>query len=49
VKKVTGAEMPGRAPCPRQGRSVAWMSPDELLILCDHDAADQIVAELAGR
>jgi sarcosine oxidase gamma subunit len=34
-------EMPGHAGRQRgQGRTVAWMSPDELLILCDHGAAD---------
>jgi sarcosine oxidase subunit gamma len=48
VKKVTGAEMPGqRAVTSGKNATVAWMSPDELLILCDHGAADTIVAELA--
>ena len=52
VQQVTGAPMPG----PRaitagtrdgQGTQVAWMSPDELLILCDHGSADAIVAALS--
>jgi sarcosine oxidase subunit gamma len=47
VKRVTGADMPDRrgigagTDC-----SVAWMSPDEILILCDHDGADAMVAAL---
>jgi hypothetical protein len=41
-------EMPGRrAVSAGKAATVAWMSPDELLILCDHGAADTIVAELA--
>jgi len=47
VKKVTGADMPDRRAI-RAGKaaSVAWMSPDEVLILCDHASADGIVAQL---
>jgi sarcosine oxidase subunit gamma len=49
VKTVTGAEMPGiRAVSAGEGCTVAWMSPDELLILCDHAAADGLVAELGA-
>ena len=49
VKKVTGAAMPGpRAIQAGKGCSVAWMSPDELLILCDHAAADAMVADLSA-
>jgi sarcosine oxidase, subunit gamma len=48
VKKATGADMPDRrAISAGKAASVAWMSPDELLILCDHASADAIVAELA--
>ena len=47
VKAVTGADMPGRrATASAQAATVAWMSPDEILILCDHDAADGIVRDL---
>lgn len=49
VKRVTGADMPGpRAISVGQGARVAWMSPDELLILCDHARADAMVADLTG-
>ena len=49
IAKVTGAEMPGqRAISAGQGCQVAWMSPDELLILCDHARADAMVADLAA-
>lgn len=44
---VVGAEMPEQRGIV-EGRKalVAWMSPDELLLLCDHGAADEIVAAL---
>jgi glycine cleavage system aminomethyltransferase T len=49
VKKVTGARCrAARGVSAGKACTVAWMSPDELLILCDHDAADQIVAELGS-
>lgn len=48
VKAATGCAMPG----PRQivteaGRSVAWMSPDEVLLLVPHDAAPGVSSGLA--
>lgn len=47
IAKVTGAAMPA----PRAIRAgtdchVAWMSPDEVLILCDHARADKLVFDL---
>lgn len=47
VKRVTGADMPARRGITfgSAGR-VAWMSPDEILILCDHAAADETVSAL---
>jgi sarcosine oxidase subunit gamma len=47
VKTVTGADMPGRRAI-AAGREcqVAWMSPDELMVLCDHAKADAMVADL---
>jgi sarcosine oxidase subunit gamma len=49
VKKVTGASMPDRrAISAGKAAMVAWMSPDELLILCDQGAADGIVADLGA-
>ena len=41
--------MPGpRAISAGQGCRVAWMSPDELMILCDHAQADRMVADLTA-
>lgn len=49
VKQVTGAEMPGlRAITSGKDCTLAWMSPDELLILCDHAQADAMVAALSA-
>ena len=49
IAQVTGAEMPGpRGISAGQGCQVAWMSPDELLILCDHAHADAMVAHLTA-
>ncbi|WP_284262703.1 sarcosine oxidase subunit gamma [Roseicyclus amphidinii] len=49
IAQVTGADMPGpRAISAGQGCHVAWMSPDELLILCDHARADAMVADLTA-
>jgi sarcosine oxidase subunit gamma len=48
VRAVTGADMPGmRGIAPGEGMRVAWMSPDEVLILCDHAAAEDVVARLS--
>jgi sarcosine oxidase subunit gamma len=47
VKRVTGADMPGqRRLTEGQGCRVAWMSPDELLILCDHAPARKFAFDL---
>ncbi|NKX46267.1 sarcosine oxidase subunit gamma [Roseicyclus persicicus] len=47
VQRVTGAAMPGvRRIEAGKGCSVAWMSPDELLILCDRAGADRMVFDL---
>lgn len=48
VKKLTGAEMPGpRGISGGTGCQLAWMSPDELLILCDHAKADTLAFDLS--
>jgi len=48
VTQATGAAMPAaRAITKGQGMQVAWMSPDELLILCDHAAAETLAADLS--
>jgi len=47
VKVATDAAVPGQPQILHAGSyAVAWMSPDELLIVCEHAAADQVVASL---
>lgn len=47
VKSATGCAMPGqRAIVEGDGKSVAWMSPDELLILCDYAETADVIASL---
>lgn len=53
VKAVCGVSVPDVAECTLQGETgAAWMSPDELLLLCVHEKAEELVAglskELAG-
>lgn len=49
LKKITGHGLPKqREILGGLGRGVAWMSPDELLILCDHSAAEQIAQDLSA-
>jgi sarcosine oxidase subunit gamma len=48
MKRVTGAAMPeARGITEGQGCRVAWMSPDEVLILCDHAQAGKLAFDLA--
>lgn len=47
VQRVTGAEIPAvRQMTAGKGCRVAWMSPDELMILCLHDRAGRMVFDL---
>lgn len=48
VKAAVGLGVPGvrQHRAGKQG-GVVWMSPDELLILCDYDRADEVVARCA--
>ncbi|WP_425044173.1 sarcosine oxidase subunit gamma [Primorskyibacter sp. S87] len=49
VKAATGAGMPGQREIIFAGdNAVAWMSPDELLLLVPHAEADAKVAELSN-
>ncbi|QXT38303.1 sarcosine oxidase subunit gamma [Gymnodinialimonas ceratoperidinii] len=50
LQSVTGATVPARRAMTGEegGTQVAWMAPDEVLILCDHAKADQIVADLSA-
>jgi sarcosine oxidase subunit gamma len=48
VQRVTGASMPGpRRITAARGCKLAWMSPDEVLVLCDHGAAGRMVSDLS--
>lgn len=49
VKAVTGQDMPAKRAIAEGAMSLAWMAPDEVLILCDHAMADTVVADLVGR
>lgn len=49
VKAVTGQGMPAERRIVEGAMSVAWMAPDEVLILCDHGQADRVVAELGAQ
>lgn len=46
VKEVTDQAMPEARRITKGTMSVAWMAPDEVLILCDHAEADAVVAKL---
>jgi len=49
VKGATGIAVPGvQGAGFADGKGVCWMSPDELLILCDYAEAAQIVADLSA-
>lgn len=46
---VTGVSWPGQRGIATVGsHALAWMSPDEALVLCDHDRADQIVETISA-
>ena len=53
LQAVTGQGVPAprriEPPQAPGGMQVAWMAPDEVLILCDHDRAGAVVADLSGR
>ncbi|MBR9843591.1 MAG: sarcosine oxidase subunit gamma, partial [Rhodobacteraceae bacterium] len=47
LKDVVGADVPGQRQIVEGDKGkVAWMSPDELLVICAHEGADEIVAAL---
>lgn len=49
VKAATGLGLPGQRAILSEGaRAVAWMSPDELLILCPHAGAAALAAQMAA-
>ncbi len=48
VKTVFGVSVPDVTKCALQGETgAAWMSPDELLLLCPHERAEELVASLS--
>lgn len=50
VREAIGLGMPGRRGIVTlQDRAVAWMSPDELLLLMPYDKAGEVVAKLEAR
>jgi sarcosine oxidase subunit gamma len=47
LKAVSGVDMPGQRGCVVNGQSgLAWMSPDEVLVMVPHDEADGAVEKL---
>ena len=47
LRDVIGADVPGQRQIVEGDKGkVAWMSPDELLVICDHAAAEDIVTAL---
>ena len=47
VKKATGVAVPAQRKCGfDRGNGLAWMSPDELLILCPYDEVGAMLAAL---
>jgi len=49
VAEATGGDVPGQGEAATGPRGTAlWFSPDELMILCDHAAAPDLAARLAG-
>lgn len=49
IKSVTGQALPDARHITQGAMSVAWMAPDEVMILCDHGDADRVVAELSDK
>lgn len=49
VSDVTGAAMPDLRQITSGKMDVAWMAPDELLILCDHAEADAVTRALSDK
>ena len=50
AKKATGVDFPARGMCHSDGaKGLAWMSPDELLLLCPHAEVDDVLELLQTR
>lgn len=49
IKSATGIGLPKQRQLSTKGnRSLGWMSPDELLLVCSHEEADDLVAKLGA-
>jgi sarcosine oxidase subunit gamma len=49
VKAIAGVGIPNQREClTQEAGGVAWMSPDELLIMCNYEDANEKLADLAG-
>ncbi len=46
VTEATGLEIPARGAITGDGPQLAWMSPDELMLLCDYGEAGRLTAAL---
>ncbi|MDJ0822213.1 MAG: sarcosine oxidase subunit gamma family protein [Paracoccaceae bacterium] len=50
LKSVCGTKMPGQRGIESKGDiSALWMSPDELMLLCPYDAANDVAAKLTTK
>ena len=50
AKKATGVDFPGPGQCHGDGaKGLAWMSPDELLLLCPHAEVGEVLERLQGK
>lgn len=48
VKSAVGVALPAQRGVTQSKKGAcAWMSPDELLVLCDYDSADDVVTKIA--
>ena len=47
VKAAVGLAMPGNGECKSGAKgAVAWMAADEVMLLCEYEAADKVIGEL---
>ncbi len=50
VKSVCGTKLPGQREIVSKGDMAAlWMSPDELMLLCPYEAANEMAAQLVAK
>ncbi|EAR52290.1 sarcosine oxidase, gamma subunit family protein [Oceanicola granulosus HTCC2516] len=45
-REITGADLPAPLGAAGEGRALLWMSPDELLLLCDPGDVGEVLARL---